>query len=200
MNHGPPGPCLQSLALRALTLLLTFALSCAPSAATSPRSADPTPTRAAQTSLASVAHTASPAGATGPPPPAVPRSTVPAPPELFDAHIHYSSDAWGLYAPERAIEILRAAGIRHALVSSTPDTGTQRLYAPAPDLVVPMLRPYRTRDDTAAWTCDGTVVAHVESTYRRGVHRGIGEFHLLPGEALTPVVRAIVALAVRENL
>ncbi len=69
--------------------------------------------------------------------------------ELFDAHIHYSQDAWALYSPERVVEILRAAGIRRALVSSTPDTGTQRLYALARELVVPILRPYRTRDDVA---------------------------------------------------
>lgn len=120
--------------------------------------------------------------------------------ELFDAHIHYSQDAWAQYSPEHAIEILRDAGIRRALVSSTPDTGTQRLYALAPDLVVPILRPYRTRDDIGSWTRDGTIVAYVEGTYRRGVHRGIGEFHLAPGDSATPVVRAIVALAVREDL
>ncbi|MBM4420325.1 MAG: amidohydrolase [Chloroflexi bacterium] len=120
--------------------------------------------------------------------------------QLFDAHIHYSQDAWSEYTPAQTIAILRRAGIRTALVSSTPDTGTQRLYALAPDLVVPMLRPYRTRDDIGGWTRDGTVVAYVESTYRRGVHQGIGEFHLLQGEASLPVVRRIVDLAVRESI
>ena len=120
--------------------------------------------------------------------------------ELFDAHIHYSQDAWPQYSPERAVEILRAAGIRKALVSSTPDSGTQRLYAVAPDLVVPMLRPYRSRDDIGAWTRDPTVVAYVQGTFRRGVHRGIGEFHIVPGDSATPVVRALVALAIREDL
>jgi len=119
---------------------------------------------------------------------------------LFDAHIHYSQDAWSQYSPERAIEIIRAAGIRRALVSSTPDTGTQRLYVLAPDLVVPMLRPYRSRDDIGAWTRDPTVVAYVESTFRRGVHRGIGEFHIVSGDAATPVIRALVAMAIREDL
>ena len=119
---------------------------------------------------------------------------------LFDAHIHYSQDAWAQYSPERAIEIIRAAGIRRALVSSTPDTGTQRLHALAPDLVVPMLRPYRSRDDIGAWTRDPTVVAYVESSFRRGVHRGIGEFHIVSGDAATPVIRALVAMATREDL
>jgi len=119
---------------------------------------------------------------------------------LFDAHIHYSQDAWSQYTPERAIEILRAAGIRKALVSSTPDTGTQRLHALAPDLVVPMLRPYRSRDDIGAWTRDPTVIAYVESTFRRGVHRGIGEFHIVTGDVATPVIRALTAMAIREDL
>lgn len=119
---------------------------------------------------------------------------------MFDAHIHYSQDAWAQYTPEQAIAILRSAGIRRALVSSTPDTGTQRLYALAPDLVVPMLRPYRSRGETGAWTRDPTVVAYVESTFRRGVHRGIGEFHLVTGDATTPVIRALTALAIREDL
>ncbi|MDQ3097005.1 MAG: amidohydrolase [Chloroflexota bacterium] len=119
---------------------------------------------------------------------------------LFDAHIHYSQDAWTQYTPERAIEILRAAGIRKALVSSTPDTGTQRLHALAPDLVVPMLRPYRSRDDIGAWTRDPTVVAYVESSFRRGVHRGIGEFHIVSGDPATPVIRALTAMAIREDL
>lgn len=120
--------------------------------------------------------------------------------ELFDAHIHYSQDAWAQYSPERAIEIIRAAGIRRALVSSTPDTGTQRLYALAPDIVVPMLRPYRSRNDIGAWTRDPTVVPYVERTFRRGVHRGIGELHIVSGDAATPVIRAIVAMAIREDL
>ena len=85
-------------------------------------------------------------------------------------------------------------------MSSTPDTGTQRLHALAPDLVVPMLRPYRSRDDIGAWTRDPTVVAYVESTFRRGVHRGIGEFHIVSGDAATPVIRALVAMAIREDL
>jgi hypothetical protein len=119
---------------------------------------------------------------------------------LFDTHIHYSEDAWSRYTPEHAVAILRQAGIRRALVSSTPDTGSQRLHAIAPDLVVPILRPYRSRDEIGAWTRDGTVVPYLESAFRRGVHRGIGEFHIVRGDAATPVIRAVVALAIREDL
>ena len=173
----------------------------APGAATLPRSAAPALGGQSAPSSATGSPVVPPASRGSPPPSTSPRpSAGSAQIELFDAHIHYSQDAWSQYSPEHAIEILRDAGIRRALVSSTPDEGTQRLYALAPDLVVPILRPYRTRDDVGTWTRDGTIVAYVESTYRRGVHRGIGEFHIVPGDAATPVVRAIVALAVREDL
>jgi hypothetical protein len=118
----------------------------------------------------------------------------------FDAHMHYSEDAWPGRSPEEALAIMRRAGIVRALVSSTPDDGTLRLHRLAPDLVVPVLRPYRTRSDLATWTRDPSVVPYLESRYRRGIHRGIGEFHLSAGETASPVVRAVVSLAARERL
>jgi hypothetical protein len=47
---------------------------------------------------------------------------------IFDAHIHYSQADWTAYTPERALSILAQAGIRRAIVSSTPDDGTLMLY------------------------------------------------------------------------
>ena len=35
---------------------------------------------------------------------------------LFDAHIHYSHDAWENLPPKEAIAILRKAGLKRALV------------------------------------------------------------------------------------
>jgi hypothetical protein len=46
---------------------------------------------------------------------------------IFDAHVHYSHDAWANLPPADAIAILRKAGLRRALVSSSGDEGTQRL-------------------------------------------------------------------------
>src|SRR6185436_18714829 len=51
---------------------------------------------------------------------------------IFDAHVHYSHDAWANLPPQDAIAILRRAGIVRALVSSSGDEGTQRLVAEAP--------------------------------------------------------------------
>src|SRR5438046_10391581 len=78
---------------------------------------------------------------------------------IFDAHIHYSRPDWTAYTPERALSILAQAGVRRAIVSSTPDDGTLMLYDRAPAGIVPFLRPYRTRDDLGSGTRDPVVEA-----------------------------------------
>ena len=72
---------------------------------------------------------------------------------LFDAHIHYSHDAWDLVPPQQAVA-MRQAGLRGALVSSSNDQGAQMLAAEAPGLIVPSLRPYRTRGEIGTWVRD----------------------------------------------
>lgn len=86
---------------------------------------------------------------------------------LFDAHIHYSHDAWAQYPATAAIERLRAAGVMRALVSSSNDDGTQQLYRSAPDLIIPALRPYRERSELSTWTRDESVPAYLESRLRQ---------------------------------
>ena len=97
---------------------------------------------------------------------------------LFDAHIHYSHDAWELVPPKQAIAILRQAGLRGAFVSSSNDEGTQMLMAEAPDLIVPELRPYRTRADTSGWVRDEAIVTYMEARLAKHRYVGLGEFHL----------------------
>jgi hypothetical protein len=119
---------------------------------------------------------------------------------IFDAHIHYSWPDWSAYPPEAALAILDRAGIRWAMVSSTPDDGTVRLYEKAPERIVPVLRPYRTRNDMGTWTNDPAILTYVEGRLQRGIYRGIGEFHLAAGEANTAVVRGFVQLAIRHGI
>ncbi|OLD78816.1 MAG: hypothetical protein AUG87_00405 [Candidatus Rokubacteria bacterium 13_1_20CM_4_70_14] len=95
---------------------------------------------------------------------------------VFDAHIHYSRPDWDAYPPERALALLARAGVRRALVSSTPDDGTLKLYERAPTVVVPFLRPYRRREDMGGWHADAGVAEYVEERLKRGIYRGIGEF------------------------
>ena len=119
---------------------------------------------------------------------------------LFDAHVHYSHDAVELTSPKEAAALLRKAGLKSALVSSSGDEGTQRLLAEAPDIVIPSLRPYRTRGETGSWVRDETVVTFLEDRLRRHRYAAIGEFHLFGADADLPVPRRMVALAKQHRL
>ena len=119
---------------------------------------------------------------------------------LVDAHIHYSHDAWEMLPPEDAVAALRAAGLRKAFVSSSSDEGTRRLHAVAPDLVVPVLRPYRRRGETLSWLRDGTVIEYLQGRLARLRYAGIGEFHVSGEDADLPVMRRVVELAREHGL
>lgn len=114
---------------------------------------------------------------------------------IFDAHIHYSHDAWAVVPADEAIARLRRAGITGALVSSSSDEGTQRLRSAAPDLVTPSLRPYRKRGELASWVRDPTVIPYLEDRLKTHRYVAIGEFHVSGAEADLPVVRRLVELA-----
>jgi len=120
---------------------------------------------------------------------------------IFDAHLHYSHDAWETLPPKDAIAILRKAGLKRALASSSGDDGQQRLHAEAPDLVLRSLRPYRSRSDVSTWARDETVPPYMEERLKK--FRGyvaIGEFHLYGADADLPVPRRLVQLAKQYHL
>ena len=119
---------------------------------------------------------------------------------LFDGHIHYSAPDWNVYTPERVFAILDQAGIRRALVSSTPDDGTLKLYERDPKRVIPILRPYRTRDDMGTWWRDPSILPYLEQRLAKGVHKGIGEFHIHGKDIRTPVLKRITEIAVQRDL
>jgi hypothetical protein len=119
---------------------------------------------------------------------------------IFDAHLHYSHDAWDVLPVADVIAILKKAGVTRALVSSSGDEGQQRLYAAAPELVIPELRPYRTRSDVSTWVRDETVVPYLEERLKKYRYVSIGEFHLYGADADLPVPRRMVQLARRHKL
>ena len=119
---------------------------------------------------------------------------------IFDAHLHYSHDAWDSVPPAQAIAMLRKAGVKRALVSSSGDEGQQRLAAEAPDLIILELRPYRSRADTGTWFRDETVIPYLEDRLRKYKYVGIGEFHLYGENADLPVPRRLVRLAKQDGL
>ncbi|HYN13753.1 MAG TPA: hypothetical protein VET51_14025, partial [Burkholderiales bacterium] len=113
---------------------------------------------------------------------------------IFDAHMHYSHDAWDVVPVQEVIAILRKAGVKRALVSSAGDDGQQRLYAAAPELIIPELRPYRSRSDVGTWFRDESVIAYLEQRLSRYRYAAIGEFHLYGADADLPVPRRMVEL------
>jgi predicted TIM-barrel fold metal-dependent hydrolase len=119
---------------------------------------------------------------------------------IVDAHIHYSHDAWDVVPPKEAVALLRKAGLKRALVSSSNDEGTQKLLAEAPDLVVPELRPYRLRADVGTWVRDESIIAYVEERLAKHTYVAIGEFHVFGADADLPVPRRIVELARQHGL
>jgi hypothetical protein len=119
---------------------------------------------------------------------------------IFDAHLHYSHDAWEVVPPAQAIAILRKAGLKRALISSSGDEGQQRLRELAPDLVIPELRPYRSRGEIGSWFRDESVIPYLKERLTKFRYAGIGEFHLYGENADLPVPRAMVQLAREKKL
>lgn len=120
---------------------------------------------------------------------------------LFDTHVHYNQDAWDVYSPQQILEKFAAAGVKRALVSSTPDDGTLKLYAADKNRIVPVLRPYRDGGDRSGWARNQEVFEYLSNRIRRGVYRGIGEFHLDDaGETASPQMKGLVRIAVQRNI
>ncbi len=119
---------------------------------------------------------------------------------IFDAHLHYSHDAWEMLPPAAAVEILRQAGVKRALVSSSGDDGQQRMKALAPDVVITALRPYRSRGEIGTWMRDASAPGYLEQRLAKYRYAGIGEFHLFGADADLPVPRRMVELAKKHGL
>lgn len=123
-----------------------------------------------------------------------------APLPIFDAHVHYSHDAWEMLPPKDILALLKKAGVRRALVSSSGDDGQQRLAALAPDVILPSLRPYRARGEISTWVRDDSVPPYLEERLKQHRYVAIGEFHLYGADADLPVPRRLVQLARQHRL
>ncbi|MCC7016789.1 MAG: amidohydrolase family protein, partial [Rhodospirillales bacterium] len=103
--------------------------------------------------------------------------------------------------PAAIEKILRAAGVRRALVSSSPDDGTLKLRAANPGMFVPMLRPYYEGVTNSTWHRENQVVAYMDGRLKSGAYKGVGEFHLWSVEdAQSPVVRRVIGKARERDL
>jgi len=119
---------------------------------------------------------------------------------IFDAHIHYSHDVWDAISPKDAIRRLREVGVKRAMVSSSSDEGTQRLYNVDPTFVIPVLRPYRKRGTMTTWMYDESVIPYLRERLQKYRYAGIGELHIDGKQAYLPVMREIINMAKQYDL
>jgi hypothetical protein len=122
--------------------------------------------------------------------------------ELFDAHMHWNQEPNPFYSLEQILDVFKRNGVTGVLATSRPNKGTHQLVdAKPPGLwVVPFIRPYRTRADIPTWFGDEAIFELIQSEYKRGFYRGIGEFHIYGNSAAGSLVKKIVDFAVERDL
>lgn len=121
-------------------------------------------------------------------------------PPIFDAQVHYNQESWERVSVKAILNTANEVNVRWLLVGSLPNEGTWRLYGGDPERVIPMLVPYRTREQRETWFADPNMQRYMEDEIRERNYRGIGEFFLFDGQVDTPVVRRMVELAQQHRL
>ncbi|WP_373018219.1 amidohydrolase family protein [Thiomicrorhabdus sp.] len=119
---------------------------------------------------------------------------------IFDSHLHYGGEDVKAYDPQQIMAIFDRNQVTHALISSTPNDGTEALYHYAPKRIIPFLGVYETLKDKRDWMYDETVVAKAEEALKKGFYRGIGEFHIFAKDKNSPVFKGLVKLAEKHGL
>ncbi len=120
---------------------------------------------------------------------------------VFDTHLHYSKEAWPVYLPKDVLEKMDLAKVKSALVSSTPDSGTEKLLAVAPQRLVPGLRPYRTPTEKVRWYRSQDMVAYSQARLKTLRHKAFGEVILWFAQDLeTPQMLQYLDLAAEQNM
>jgi len=122
--------------------------------------------------------------------------------KIFDAHLHYNQEPNPYYPLDRVLEVFRRNNVAGIIANSRPNKGTHQLVdAKAPGLwVVPFIRPYRTRDDVQNWSTDPAIYDLIETEYKRGYFRGVGEFHIYGDAAQGALVKKVVDFAAERDL
>jgi len=119
---------------------------------------------------------------------------------LFDSHLHYGGEDVKHFTPAEVLAIFDRNRIKYALISSTPNDGTQQLYRLAPERIIPFLGLYRTLHDKRDWMWDRSVIPRLKKALDSGHYRGIGEFHIFGKDVISPVLKRVVEIAAERNL
>lgn len=120
---------------------------------------------------------------------------------IVDTHMHYKERAWEPYPVKTVIELMEQNGVSLALVSSTPDEGTIRLWEYAPDRIIPELRPYHGDAGSSNWTKSDGMLDYLKQRLDRYPHEGIGEFHIHQLDMKDrPFLTAVAEMAKSQDL
>ncbi len=114
---------------------------------------------------------------------------------IYDGHIHYDKDVWEMLPAEHALRMLKDVNINRALVSATPTEGAEILYRTNPDVVIPMLRPYRSWRHRYFWFNDPELKTYLLELMTRVPYRGFGEFHVFGRDADSVPIAEMIDLA-----
>src|SRR6478609_3938915 len=122
--------------------------------------------------------------------------------KIFDSHLHYNHEPSPFYSLDRVLEVFRRNGVAGILANSRPNRGTHQLVeAKAPGLwVVPFIRPYRVASDVQNWFNDPAIYDLIETEYKRGYYKGVGEFHIYGNQTEGAVAKKTVDFAVAHDL
>jgi len=119
---------------------------------------------------------------------------------IHDGHIHYDQDMWETLPPADAIRMLKQQNISRALVSATPAEGAEMLYQADPEIVIPMLRPYKSWRHRYLWFNDPDLKTYLLEHIEKIPYRGFGEFHVFGEDADSIPIEEMIELARERKL
>jgi hypothetical protein len=120
--------------------------------------------------------------------------------DIHDGHIHYDQDVWETLPPAQAVQMLKDENISRALVSATPTEGAAMLYRVDPELVIPMLRPYKSWRHRYLWFNDPDLESYLLEHMESVPYRGFGEFHVFGEDADSIPMEEMIELARQRKL
>ena len=119
---------------------------------------------------------------------------------IFDTHAHYSRNSWSVYSPQDIINKLINANVARALISSSPDEGTRRLYELDPVRIVPGLRPYHDDVTTTNWETSEKTLPYLEERIDSPIYVALGEIHVHVQNIESPIFQNAIKRALARNL
>jgi Amidohydrolase len=122
--------------------------------------------------------------------------------KIFDSHMHYNAEASSVFALDQVLETFRRNGVAGIVPNSRPNRGTQQIVdaKPAGLWVVPFIRPYRVPSDVENWHRDPAIYDLIETEFKRGYYKGVGEFHIYGNQTENPIAKKAVDFAVQHDL